>query len=227
MLNNISIAYFIKNKRYILESKTYKNKNELIVIGEFFQILKDENIENVTLKNLREWDNKKLLPAYRITHGPIREKVRYYSREHIDIVREILRLKALGLEIPDIKKIIFDNIPEYLIFLKRDIVKKEDLKNMMNIIENINKKETDFIITVIKNCKKYFCNNFSIDNLNDEYIKDIISQYKDSNLENDEDKNIIGFILILISACNCYDESNNIFDREKFSNYIDDIAGKY
>ena len=97
----------------------------------------------------------------------------------------------------------------------------------MNIIKNINKKETDLIITVIKNCKKYFCNNFSIDNLNDEYIKDIISQYKDSNLENDEDKNIIGFILILISAFNCYDENNNIFDREKFSNYIDDIAGKY
>ncbi|MDO6993906.1 hypothetical protein Q5M87_07755 [Brachyspira innocens] len=42
MLNNISIAYFIKNKRYILESKKYKNKNELIIIGEFFQILKDE-----------------------------------------------------------------------------------------------------------------------------------------------------------------------------------------
>lgn len=227
MLNNISIAYFINNKRYILESKKYKNKNELIVIGDFFQILRDENIENVTLKNLREWDNKKLLPAYRITHGPIREKVRYYSKEHIDIVREILRLKALGLEIPDIKKIIFDNIPECLIFLKRDIVKKEDLKNMMNIIENINKKETDLIITVIKNCKKYFCNNFNIDNLNDEYIKDIISQYKQSNLENDEDVNIIGFILVLISACNCYDEINNIFDRKKFSNYIDDIAGKY
>lgn len=227
MLNNISIAYFINNKRYILKSKKYKNKNELIVIGEFFQILRNENIENVTLKNLREWDNKKLLPAYRITHGPIREKVRYYSKEHIDIVIEILRLKALGLEIPDIKKIIFDNIPEYLIFLKRDIVKKEDLKNMMDIIKNINKKEKDLIITVIKNCKKYFCNNFNINNLNNEYIKDIISQYKDSNLENDEDKNIIGFILILISACNCYDESNNIFDREKFSNYIDDIAGKY
>ncbi|MDA1469796.1 helix-turn-helix domain-containing protein [Brachyspira hyodysenteriae] len=61
-------------------------------------------MNNVTLKNLREWDNKNVLPAYRITHGPIREKVRYYSKEHIDIVREILRLKALGFEIPDIKK---------------------------------------------------------------------------------------------------------------------------
>lgn len=227
MLNNISIAYFINNKRYILKSRTYKNKNELIVIGNFFQILKDENIENITLKNLREWDNKKLLPAYRIAHGPIREKVRYYSKEHIDIVREILRLKALGLEIPDIKKIIFDNIPEFLIFLNRDIVKKEDFKNMIDIIENINKKETDLIITVIKNCKKYFCNDFNIDNLNDEYIKEVISQYKDSNLENDEDANIISFILILISACNCYDDINNTFDREKFSHYIDDIAGKY
>ena len=78
MLNNISITYFINNKRYILESKKYKNKNELIVIGEFFQILRDENIENVTLKNLREWDNKNVLPAYRITHGPIREKVRTF-----------------------------------------------------------------------------------------------------------------------------------------------------
>ena len=227
MLNNISIAYFIKNKRYILESKTYKNKNELIVIGEFFQILKDENIENVTLKNLREWDNKKLLPAYRITHGPIREKVRYYSKEHIDIVREILRLKALGFELPDIKKVIFDNIPECLIFVGRDILKKEEIKEMNRLIENINKKEADIIKSVIKNSKKEFYNNFNIDNLNDDYIKDIINQYKNINLENKEDLNIISFILILISAFNCYDESNNIFDREKFSNYINDIAGKY
>ena len=57
---------------------------------------------------------------------------------------------------------------------------------MMDIIKNINKKETDLIITVIRNCKKDFCNNFNIDNLNDEYIKDIISQYKSYNLENKE-----------------------------------------
>ena len=227
MLNNTSIAYFIKNKRYILESIKNKNKNELIAIGNFLEILKNEEINNVTLKNLREWDNKNVLPAYRITHGPIREKVRYYSKEHIDIVREILRLKALGFELPDIKKVIFDNIPECLIFVGRDILKKEEIKEMNRLIENINKKEADIIKSVIKNSKKEFYNNFNIDNLNDDYIKDIISQYKDSNLENDEDKNIIGFILILISACNCYDESNNIFDREKFSNYIDDIAGKY
>lgn len=227
MLSDRSIAYFINNKRYILESKKQKNKNELIVIGNFFQILKNENIENVTLKNLREWDNKNVLPAYRIAHGPIREKVRYYSKEHINIVKEIIRLKALGLEIPDIKKVIFDNIPECLLFLKSDIVKKKDLKNMMDIIKNINKKETDLIITVIRNCKKGFCNNFNIDNLNDEYIKDIISQYKNSNLENKEDENIICFILMLISAFNCYDENNNTFNKLKFSNYIDDIAGKY
>ena len=30
-----------------------------------------------------------------------------------------------------------------------------------------------------------------------------------------------------VDGTNIYDESNNIFDREKFSNYIDDIAGKY
>ncbi|WP_300369184.1 MerR family transcriptional regulator [Brachyspira sp.] len=227
MLNNNSIEYFIKNKRYILESKKHKNKNELIVIGDFFQILKDENIENVTLKNLREWDNKNVLPAYRITHGPIREKVRYYSKEHIDIVKEILRLKGLGFEIPDIKKVIFDNIPECLIFLSRDIIKKEDFKNMSGIIKNINKEETDLIITVIRNCKKDFCDNSNIDNLNDEYIKDIISQYKNANLVNKEDTYIIGFILVLISSFNCYDENNNTFNRLKFSNYIDDIVGKY
>ena len=85
MLSDRSIAYFINNKRYILESKKQKNKNELIVIGNFFKTLKNENIENVTLKNLREWDNKNVLPAYRIAHGPIREKVRYYSKEHINI----------------------------------------------------------------------------------------------------------------------------------------------
>lgn len=227
MLNNISIAYFIKNKRYVLESRKNKNKNELIIIGEFFQILKDEEINNVTLKNLREWDNKNVLPAYRITHGPIREKVRYYSKEHVDIVREILRLKALGFEIPDIKKVIFDNIPECLIFLSKDILKKEEIKKMKGLIENINKKEADIIKAIIKNSKKEFYNNFNIDNLNDEYIKNLISQYKDSNLENNEDSNIISFILIFISAFNCYDENNNIFDREKFSNYINDIAGKY
>ncbi|MDO7020954.1 hypothetical protein Q5M86_09225 [Brachyspira innocens] len=98
---------------------------------------------------------------------------------------------------------------------------------MKGLIENINKKEADIIKAIIKNSKKEFYNNFNIDNLNDEYIKDIISQYKNSNLENNEDSNIISFILILISAFNCYGENNNIFDREKFSNYIDDIAGKY
>ena len=227
MLNNTSIAYFINNKRYILESIKNKNKNELIAIGNFLEILKNEEINNVTLKNLREWDNKNVLPAYRITHGPIREKVRYYSKEHIDIVREILRLKALGFELPDIKKVIFDNIPECLIFVGRDILKKEEIKEMNRLIENINKKEADIIKSVIKNSKKEFYNNFNIDNLNDDYIKDIINQYKNINLENKEDLNIISFILILISAFNCYDESNNIFDREKFSNYINDIAGRY
>lgn len=227
MLNNTSIAYFINNKRYILESIKNKNKNELIAIGNFLEILKNEEINNVTLKNLREWDNKNVLPAYRITHGPIREKVRYYSKEHIYIVREILRLKALGFELPDIKKVIFDNIPECLIFVSKDILKKEEIKKMKGLIENINKKEADIIKAIIKNSKKEFYNNFNIDNLNDEYIKYIISQYKDSNLENKEDSNIISFILILISAFNCYDENNNIFDREKFSNYINDIAGRY
>ncbi|WP_300755152.1 MerR family transcriptional regulator [uncultured Brachyspira sp.] len=227
MLNNTSIAYFINNKRYILESIKNKNKNELIAIGNFLEILKNEEINNVTLKNLREWDNKNVLPAYRITHGPIREKVRYYSKEHIDIVREILRLKALGFELPDIKKVIFDNIPECLIFVSKDILKKEEIKKMKGLIENINKKEADIIKAIIKNSKKEFYNNFNIDNLNDDYIKDIINQYKNINLENKEDLNIISFILILISAFNCYDESNNIFDREKFSNYINDIAGRY
>ncbi|TVL68025.1 MerR family transcriptional regulator [Brachyspira hyodysenteriae] len=210
--------YYIKNKKYKLESKI--NKKELIAIGDFLKILKCEKIENVTLKNLREWDNKKLLQAFRVAHGPIREKVRYYTKQHINIVIEILRLKSLGFEIPDIKKVILNNTPENLILLNKDIDCKKNIKNIKDIIRNINDKELYIIKPVIKNAKKYFLEQMSIKELNYDDIKNILIKNKYLNY----DVGIIIFALILLSSFNCYDIDNDIFDSYKFSKYIDDIA---
>lgn len=210
--------YYIKNKKYKLESKI--NKKELIAIGDFLKILKCEKIENVTLKNLREWDNKKLLQAFRVAHGPIREKVRYYTKQHINIVIEILRLKSLGFEIPDIKKVILNNTPENLILLNKDIDCKKNIKNIKDIIRNINDKELYIINPMIKNAKKYFLEQMSIKELNYDDIKNILIKNKYLNY----DAGIIIFSLILLSSFNCYDIDNDIFDSYKFSKYIDDIA---
>ncbi|ANN63472.1 MerR family transcriptional regulator [Brachyspira hyodysenteriae] len=210
--------YYIKNKKYKLESKI--NKKELIAIGDFLKILKCEKIENVTLKNLREWDNKKLLQAFRVAHGPIREKVRYYTKQHINIVIEILRLKSLGFEIPDIKKVILNNTPENLILLNKDIDCKKNIKNIKDIIRNINDKELYIIKPMIKNAKKYFLEQMSIKELNYDDIKNILIKNKYLNY----DVGIIIFALILLSSFNCYDIDNDIFDSYKFSKYIDDIA---
>ncbi|MCZ9892533.1 MerR family transcriptional regulator [Brachyspira hyodysenteriae] len=210
--------YYIKNKKYKLESKI--NKKELIAIGDFLKILKCEKIENVTLKNLREWDNKKLLQAFRVAHGPIREKVRYYTKQHINIVIEILRLKSLGFEIPDIKKVILNNTPENLILLNKDIDCKKNIKNIKDIIRNINDKELYIIKPMIKNTKKYFLEQMSIKELNYDDIKNILIKNKYLNY----DVGIIIFALILLSSFNCYDIDNDIFDSYKFSKYIDDIA---
>lgn len=210
--------YYIKNKKYKLESKI--NKKELIAIGDFLKILKCEKIENVTLKNLREWDNKKLLQAFRVAHGPIREKVRYYTKQHINIVIEILRLKSLGFEIPDIKKVILNNTPENLILLNKDIDCKKNIKNIKDIIRNINDKELYIIKPMIKNAKKYFLEQMSIKELNYDDIKNILIKNKYLNY----DAGIIIFSLILLSSFNCYDIDNDIFDSYKFSKYIDDIA---
>ncbi|KLI47154.1 MerR family transcriptional regulator [Brachyspira hyodysenteriae] len=210
--------YYIKNKKYKLESKI--NKKELIAIGDFLKILKCEKIENVTLKNLREWDNKKLLQAFRVAHGPIREKVRYYIKQHINIVIEILRLKSLGFDIPDIKKVILNNTPENLILLNKDIDCKKNIKNIKDIIRNINDKELYIIKPMIKNAKKYFLEQMSIKELNYDDIKNILIKNKYLNY----DVGIIIFALILLSSFNCYDIDNDIFDSYKFSKYIDDIA---
>lgn len=213
--------YYIKNKKYKLESKRNKNKSELIAIGDFLKILKCEKIENVTLKNLREWDNKKLLEAFRVAHGPIREKVRYYTKEHINIVVEILRLKSLGFEIPDIKKVILNNANENLILLNKDIDCKNNIKNMRDIIRNINNKELYIIKPMIKNTKKYFLENMSINELNDDDVRNILIENKYLNY----DSSLIIFYLILLSSFNCYDIDNDIFDSYKFSKCIDYIAG--
>ncbi|KLI21384.1 MerR family transcriptional regulator [Brachyspira hyodysenteriae] len=210
--------YYIKNKKYKLESKI--NKKELIAIGDFLKILKCEKIENVTLKNLREWDNKKLLQAFRVAHGPIREKVRYYTKQHINIVIEILRLKSLGFEIPDIKKVILNNTPENLILLNKDIDCKKNIKNIKDIIRNINDKELYIIKPMIKNAKKYFLEQMSIKELNYDDIKNILIKNKYLNY----DVGIIIFALILLISFSCYDIDNDIFDSYKFSKYIDDIA---
>ena len=74
-INNDNAEYFINKVKHTLTSKYDINKNDLMSIGEFIDFLKCEGIEDVTLKNMRDWDNKGILPAYRVPQGKSREDV--------------------------------------------------------------------------------------------------------------------------------------------------------
>ena len=67
-INNFDLYYFIKNKKYSLPRYSFilKSKKRLMSIGEFLNLLEENNIKNMSINLLREWDNKELLPAYRV-----------------------------------------------------------------------------------------------------------------------------------------------------------------
>ncbi len=223
-INNCEAEYFLNRIKYTLTPKSNVNKNDLMSIGEFIDFLRCEGIEDVTLKNMRDWDNKGILPAYRVPQGSSREDVRYYTNEHLNIVKEILYLKSIGLEIPDIYKIIFENEPAEMIFLYKSVKNTEDFKKMKDIIKNIDEMEKELIVPIIKNIKSEFIkNNNKID---ESYIKKLIFNYKNADLDS-EDITMLSFILMLLSAFSSYNEEDNSFDKAKFSDFMLDIVSKY
>ena len=223
-INNDNAEYFINKVKHTLTSKYDINKNDLMSIGEFIDFLKCEGIEDVTLKNMRDWDNKGILPAYRVPQGKSREDVRYYTNEHLNIVKEILYLKSIGLEVPYIYKIIFENEDIDIIFLYKSVKNLEDFKKMKDIIKNIDEMEKELIVPIIKNIKNEFIKNN--DKIDESYIKKLIFNYKNADLDK-EDITMLSFILMLLSAFSSYNEENNSFDKVKFSDFMFDILSKY
>ena len=217
-INNFDLYYFIKNKKYSLPRYSFilKSKKRLMSIGEFLNLLEENNIKNMSINLLREWDNKELLPAYRVEKGMIRTESRYYIMEHFDIVKEIVKLKSYGLEIREIEKIIFENKSFEILFLSKIIKNKELFMKMKDIIKNIKHIEDELVSSICTEVKKIF--NINDDDFketfNDKYLNTILNDYKKSNLNTDE-ASILLLSLILLSLYNSYD--NNFFDREKFS----------
>ena len=217
-INHYDLYYFIKSKKYTLPKYSFilRSKKRLMSIGEFLKLLEENNIKNMSINLLREWDNKELLPAYRVEKGMIRTESRYYIMEHLDIAREIVKLKSYGLEIREIENIIFENKSFEILFLSKIIKNKELFMKMQNIITNIHHIEDELVSSICTEVKKIFNindNDFK-DTFNDNYLNTILNDYKKSNLNTDE-ASILLLSLILLSLYNSYD--NNCFDRKKFS----------
>ena len=223
-MNNDNAYYFINKVKHTLTSKNNINKNDLMSIGEFIDLLKCEGISDVTFKNMRDWDNKGILPAYRVPQGKSREDVRYYSNEHLNMVKEILYLKSVGLELPDIYKIMFENEDADIIFLYKSVKNLEDFKRMKDVIKNIDEMEKELIVPIIKNIKNEFIKNN--DKIDESYIKKLIFNYKNADLDS-EDITMLSFILMLLSDFSSYNEEDNSFDKKKFSDFMTDIISKY
>ena len=217
-INNFDLYYFIKNKKYYLPKYSFilKSKKRLTSIGEFLNLLEKNNIKNMSINLLREWDNKELLPAYRVERGMIRTESRYCIMEHLDIVKEIVKLKSYGLEIREIEKIIFENKSFEILFLSKIIKNKELFMKMKDIIKNIKHIEDDLVSSICLEVRNIFNINDADfkETFNDKYLSSILNDYKKSNLNPDE-SSILLLSLILLSLYNSYD--NNSFDRKKFS----------
>ena len=215
-INNFDLYYFIKNKKYCFSkySSILKSKKRLMSIGEFLNLLEKNNIKNMSINLLREWDNKELLPAYRVERGMIRTESRYYIMEHLDIVKEIVKLKSYGLR--EIEKIIFENKSFEILFLSKIIKNKELFMKMKDIIKNIKHIEDDLVSSICLEVRNIFNINDADfkETFNDKYLNTILNDYKKSNLNPDE-SSILLLSLILLSLYNSYD--NNSFDRKKFS----------
>uniref|UniRef100_UPI003F4C9DF0 MerR family transcriptional regulator n=1 Tax=Brachyspira catarrhinii TaxID=2528966 RepID=UPI003F4C9DF0 len=226
-VNNFDLYYFIKNKKYYLPKYSFilKSKKRLMSIGEFLNLLEKNNMKNMSINLLREWDNKELLPAYRVERGMIRTESRYYIMEHLDIVKEIVRLKSYGLEIRETEKIIFENKSFEILFLSKIIKNKELFMKMKDIVKNIKHIEDDLVSSICAEVKNIFNINDADfkETFNDKYLNTILNDYKRSNLNTDE-SSILLLSLILLSLYNSYD--NNSFDREKFSKQFYNIISE-
>ena len=206
-INHSDLHYFIKSKKYTLPKYSFilRSKKRLMSIGEFLKLLEKNNIKNMSINLLREWDNKELLPAYRVEKGIVRTESRYYIMEHLDIAREIVKLKSYGLEIREIENIIFENKSFEILFLSKIIKNKELFMKMQNIITNIHHIEDELVSSICTEVKKIFNindNDFK-DTFNDNYLNTILNDYKKSNLNTDE-ASILLLSLILLSLYNSY-----------------------
>lgn len=136
--------------------------------------------------------------------------------EHLDIVREIVKLKSYGLEIREIEKVVFENKSFEILFLSKLIKNKELLMKMKYIVKNIKHIEDELVNSICHEVKNIF--NINDDDFketfNDKYLNTILNDYKNSNLNSDE-LSVLLLSLILLSLYNSYD--NNSFDRKKFS----------
>lgn len=201
-VNTKDIVFYIANKKYLLPFRNNINKNKFMQIGDFYKELISKKIFNIDLKLLRKWDEKEILPAYRFAKGAVRVDTRYYIKEHVLIVKEILRLKEIGLNISDIEKVIFFNYNINMILLNKNIKNKESFNKMKNTINNIDNMEAKLIIPSIKSVDKKVVKNILNDN---SLYTDVLKK---------EDISLITFISILNKACINY--KNKKFDKLNF-----------
>lgn len=224
-INAVEIKYFINGRKYTLPKYSLVNKKKLISIGEFLKLLEKNDIKNMSINLLREWDNKELLPAYRVEKGMIRTESRYYIDEHIDIVKEIMNLKSYGLEIREIEKIIFENKSFEILFLSKIIKNKETFSRAKLIMNNIKQMENKLVISICNEIKTIFnINDYDFkETFNNQYLISILNDYKKTNLDK-ENTSILLLSLILLSLYDSYD--NDVFDIKKFSEQFYMIIGE-
>ena len=156
-VNEKDIIYYISAEQYILPCKSNTDTNSFLQIGDFFNELIRERViyeGELDLKVLRKWDEKEILPAYRKAKGPVRTETRFYTRDHINMVKEILRLKRIGFDISDIEKILFFNESVETLLLEKSIKNKEDYSKMKKTMNNMEDMET--LISDLRNCKNPF-----------------------------------------------------------------------
>lgn len=212
-VNEKDIIYYIAGKEYILPSKAKADKNSFLQIGDFFnELIRDKIINegDIDLKILRKWDEKEILPAYRKAKGAIRTETRFYSRDHIQMIKEILRLKRIGFDISDIERVLFFNEREDVVLLEKSIKNKEDFSKMKKTINNMEDMETKLITPSIEtvmhiiNLDKYKTNG------------------KCSKLKK-EHASVIAFVDIVKKACSSYDgcSFNKSYFKEEMINIID------
>ena len=213
-VNEKDIIYYISAEQYILPCKSNTDTNSFLQIGDFFNELIRERViyeGELDLKVLRKWDEKEILPAYRKAKGPVRTETRFYTRDHINMVKEILRLKRIGFNISDIEKILFFNESVETLLLEKSIKNKEDYSKMKKTMNNMEDMETRLIAPSIE----------TVMNINfDKYD----TAYKCKKLKK-EYASMIAFVDIVKKACSSYNEG--IFNKSHFKEEMINIISKY
>ncbi|ACN84442.1 hypothetical protein [Brachyspira hyodysenteriae] len=88
---------------------------------------------------------------------------------------------------------------------------------------DINTIEKEFIIPIIKKLKEDFFENNS-EEIDEDYIKKLIFNYKNADLDKD-DIPILSFILMMLASFSSYED--DYFDKKKFHEFMEDIMSKF